>query len=315
MQYQDFSTLRLGSGLEITPVTVAWAQYGQPPVRARNVYLLLHGITSSPQAFLGDPAPTFDVGWFQAWAEGVFDLEHDCVLAPNALGSCFGSSSPRLGSGPTEFPQFTISDTVRFYSQWLRWLGIGEVSGVIGYSYGGYQAFQWALEPPLPTGKVIVLASGPKGNGTRADVDALWRLAARLDVGDPSAQKTWREQRINTLRRYGHADWIVETRGSADEALEKSANLWSLHFPPQALACLRHSAMQFDVQALLQARVGGVPILWMVNSGDRLFPSNDLCGAYYADVECRTVCGRFGHSSPMHEPELWMPSVRDFLLS
>lgn len=315
MFHQHFSTLRLESGHEISPVTLAWSQYGQSPAQARKVYLLLHGITSSPQAFLGDPAPTFDAGWFQAWAQGVFDMACDCVLAPNALGSCFGSSSPPRGSSSNDFPLFTIADTVRFYAQWLRWLGVDAVDGVIGYSYGGYQAFQWAINPPVPTGKVVVLASAPKGNGTKTDVDRLWGLAERLDHGDAGAQQAWRAQRIDTLRRYGYADWLAETGAPVDETLQRCATLWASQFWPRALACLRHAATHFDVQEALRTKAGGTPILWMVNRGDSLFPSNDLHAGQHANLERQSIYGRFGHSSPMLEPELWIPLARDFLQS
>lgn len=312
MLYKDFPRLQLGSGREIAPVRVAWAQYGAPPARARKIHLLLHGITSSPQAFLGDPEPALDAGWFRAWADGVFDLDRDCILAPNALGSCFGSSAPQ-GAGTAEFPAFTIEDTVAFYAQWLRWLGVPALDGVIGYSYGGYQAFQWALAPPVQTGKVVVLASAPKGNGSDADVHALSGLAAKLDTNDADAWQAWRSQRLDTLRRYGHADWLAARGEPVELALETAADLWIAEFSPWSLACLRQAAVHFDVREPLCGKVDGVPILWMVNRGDKLFPANDLAVSSRARIQRATVQGRFGHSSPMLEPELWMPTVRQFL--
>lgn len=313
MFHETFASLALASGQEIAPVRIAWAQHGAPLARARRVYLLLHGITSSPQAFLGDPKPAFDAGWFQAWAGGVFDAEHDCILMPNALGSCFGSSSPLHYPDPAGFPAYTIEDTVAFYAQWLRALAVPALDGVIGYSYGGYQAFQWAVAPPVPTAKVVVLASAPKGNGSEADVDALRGLAARLDANDPQARQAWRAQRLDTLRRYGYADWLAETGEPVAARLDAAADLWLAEFSAWSLACLRRAAVRFDVRDRLRGKMGGIPILWLVNRGDHLFPTNEFGAPPQARLQCGTVHGRFGHSSPVLEPELWMPAVRAFL--
>lgn len=312
MLYKDFPRLQLESGQEIAPVRIAWAQYGAPLARARRVYLLLHGITSSPQAFLGDPEPAFDAGWFQAWQDGVLDTDLDCVLAPNALGSCFGSTAPQ-GHAAADFPVFTMQDTVALYAQWLRWLAIPRLHAVIGYSYGGYQAFQWAVAPPLPTNRVVVLASAPKGNGSDADVHALRSLAAKLDTNDAGAWQTWRAQRLDILRRYGYADWLAESGAAVETSLDAAADLWVARFSPWSLAYLRSAAMQFDVRDSLRKKADACPLLWVVNSGDKLFPAHDLEVPPHMGLQCATVHGRFGHSSPVLEPELWMPLVREFL--
>ena len=126
--------------------------------------LLLHGISGSQQALApvgGEVHP--DAGWASGWlgSGAALDTRHTCVLAPNALGSCFGSSAPDAES-PASFPDFTIADSVRLQGcgcarwalrGWMRWWAIP----------GGYQAFQWALDPPVPLGRALALASGPRG--------------------------------------------------------------------------------------------------------------------------------------------------------
>ena len=147
---------------------MAWRRYGPEPAQARAVVLLLHGISGSQQALApvgGEVHP--DAGWASGWlgSGAALDTRHTCVLAPNALGSCFGSSAPDAES-PASFPDFTIADSVRLQGLWLRALGVARLDAVVGYSYGGYQAFQWALDPPVPLGRALALASGPRGGGS-----------------------------------------------------------------------------------------------------------------------------------------------------
>ena len=107
--------MALDGGGRIAPARVAWRRYGPEPAQARAVVLLLHGISGSQQALApvsGEVHP--DAGWASGWLGpgAALDTRHTCVLAPNALGSCFGSSAPDAEL-PASFPDFTITDSVR----------------------------------------------------------------------------------------------------------------------------------------------------------------------------------------------------------
>jgi len=142
--------LRLDSGNILFPVTIAWSHYGVRPEKARAIIVLLHGISSSPQALNGNQQPPFcDRGWFSGWIGPgkIFDTRHDCILAPNALGSCYGSSGPASCASPGSFPEITIGDTVRSYKLWLTALGIDRrqwlqlrVATLQRYGYAEYLA-------------------------------------------------------------------------------------------------------------------------------------------------------------------------------
>lgn len=389
MQTLQLDSFTLASGRVIGPVPVAWYQYGPAPHKARRVVVVLHGISASPQALAGDSGPQhFDAGWFEDWLGPgkLFDTQHDCVLAPNTLGSCFGAASPALLADPSSFPEFTIADAVALHGQWLKALGVTSVDVVVGYSYGGYQAFQWALTPPVPAGRVVALASAPRGNGSLADAQQAFDLARRfqeegggamlLAGGQPksastessgftnglasindtqaavpgstgSALRDWQQVRVKTLTAYGYADWL-QAQGCADipAELAAKARVWAQQFSPWSMAYLRQASARFNVQDALRTRCGGAPLLWMVNSGDRLFPATfsaaelqsvpgdswetpaATCAPgqqvdgdppatphFYArqNLHCVTLNGRFGHGSPLLEAELWIPFVRQFL--
>lgn len=311
--------LPLAGGGTLRDARIAWAQYGPPPDRARRVWLVLHGITSSHQAFADDPPVAPDNGWLQAWADnGVFDLARDCVLAPNTLGSCYGTSGPASGpvpGGPPDaFPDIVIADALALYARWLARMPVARIDAVLGYSYGGYQAFAWALNPPVPTSRVIVLASAPKGGGSLADAAALRALAGRWELGDPQARKEWLDMRVATLQRYGVADWLKDSgQDASPPALRRLAETWAAGYPPRTLAALRQAAAQFDVSQALCERGPRMPLLWMVNQGDRLFPSLNLPGPAPAVMTGIVVDGRYGHASPTLEAPLWTPHVRAFM--
>ena len=91
----------------------------------------------------------------------------------------------------------------------MRALGVARLDAVVGYSYGGYQAFQWALDPPVPLGRALALASG-RGGGSWSDVIALRRLAAARRAGDALAQEQWVAARRDALMRYGRGLWLAD---------------------------------------------------------------------------------------------------------
>lgn len=350
MKTLTLDSFTLLSGQVISPVPVAWYQWGRPPQQARHVYVVLHGISASPQALAGGNMPQrFDAGWFSDWAGPglLLDSDHDCILAPNTLGSCFGTASPALQGDPASFPYFTIADAVALHGQWLKALGVALVRAVIGYSYGGYQTFQWALNPPVPAEKFVALASAPRGNGTLADAEKALALAQRFPAhgvgsaagsstavsghaastgstqeslltgavpADSTALHDWQKVRVATLTAYGYADWL-QAQGCPDipAELAAKAQVWAQQFSPWSMAYLRHASALFNVENAVRARRSGAPLLWMVNTGDRLFPQAFQADTPEQNLHTVHIDGRFGHGSPLLEAGLWLPHVERFL--
>lgn len=303
-------SLALDGGGRIEPARVAWRRYGPEPAQARAVVLLLHGISGSQQALApvsGEVHP--DAGWAYGWlgSGAALDTRHTCVLAPNALGSCFGSSAPDAES-PASFPDFTITDSVRLQGLWLRALGVARLDAVVGYSYGGYQAFQWALDPPVPLGRALALASGPRGGGSWSDVIALRRLAAARRAGDALAQEQWVAARRDALMRYGRGLWLADAGApEPGQALDAEARAWAARFSPWSMAALRAAACRHDVRhALASLRA---PLYWLRCASDLLFPPGDET-ALPPCVHPMTVAGRYGHASPALEGPLWDACLR-----
>ncbi|WP_454726670.1 MULTISPECIES: alpha/beta fold hydrolase [Cupriavidus] len=323
-----FDSLPLDGGGALSPVRLAWSRYGPAPSQARSVVLLLHGISGSHHALPPATGPAHpDAGWASAWLgpDALLDTRQTCVLVPNALGSCFGSSGPADSSAaasPPDFPPITIADTVRLQGLWLRSLGVARLDAVLGFSYGGYQAFQWAVAGPVPAARVVVLASAPRGNGSAQDVIGLRRLAAALDAGEPAARDAWVAMRRATLQRYGYADWLADSQphdaAAVDARLRNEAEAWAARFSPWSLAALRDAASRFDASAAL-ARAP-MPVHWLRCTSDVLFPPDGEPAAasaasaawpdYPASIVRTTVPGRYGHLSPLLEADLWHGPLR-----
>ena len=103
------------AGGALQPVTLRYAVYGRLNERRDNAILVCHALSGS--ARVGD-------WWPQLFrtpgnANGVFDLDRDCVVCANILGSCYGSTGPRSLNPATgrpfgaDFPLVTVPDWVR----------------------------------------------------------------------------------------------------------------------------------------------------------------------------------------------------------
>src|SRR5262249_39572812 len=101
----------LESGGALRPVKLHYAVYGKLNKKRDNAILVCHALSGS--ARVGDWWPHL------FGEEGVFNLEHACVICINLLGSCYGSTGP-LSINPetnkpfgANFPLVTTRDWVR----------------------------------------------------------------------------------------------------------------------------------------------------------------------------------------------------------
>jgi homoserine O-acetyltransferase len=108
------------------------------------------------------------VWWPEIFAPGgLLNLESDCVLCVNLLGSCYGSTGPgsvdpETGAiyGP-DFPLISIADNVRAQAQLLDSLGIRSLRLVLGGSIGGMQALDWSMLYPDRVARAAIIAVAP----------------------------------------------------------------------------------------------------------------------------------------------------------
>src|SRR5580692_4955282 len=176
---------RLQSGEVLPEVTIAYRTMGALSPKRDNVVLVTRGNTSGPHMI--DPNSSAGEG---AWNEIVgpgkaVDTNRYFAICPNMLGSSYGSTNaasidPRTGKryGP-RFPGITVGDIVATQRKLLDHLGIDKMVAIVGPSYGGFQAFQWAVNYPGMMKGIAAVVTSPQLSPERADGN-LERLLATL---------------------------------------------------------------------------------------------------------------------------------------
>lgn len=146
--------LLLDSGETLSDVRVAYRTWGDPKARAR---LVCHALTANADA---------DEWWAGLFGSGrTLDPDRDFIVATNILGSCYGTTGPRIADasgrplGP-DFPVISVRDMVRLQSKVIDQLGVESLEVVIGGSLGGMQALEWAALFPDRVESVVAIGVG-----------------------------------------------------------------------------------------------------------------------------------------------------------
>lgn len=141
----------LESGETLYDLRQAYALEGTLNARRDNLVIVFHALTGSPDA-AGD------------WWSGVIgpglalDTSRYAVLAPNLLGSCYGTSGP-TDYPDRRFPSITPRDQARFAALVVESLGVSNVALVTGGSLGGMVALEWTATFTGRTRTTVVLAA------------------------------------------------------------------------------------------------------------------------------------------------------------
>src|ERR1700686_3028267 len=158
---------RLQSGAVMPAVTIAYRTLGRLAPDRNNVVLITHGNTSGPQMI--DPGGSTGEGsWNEIVGPGkAVDTNRYFAICPNMLGSSYGSTNaasvdPITGNryGP-RFPDITVGDIVATQRALLSSLGIEKLVAIVGPSYGGFQAFQWAVDYPGTMKGIAAIVTSP----------------------------------------------------------------------------------------------------------------------------------------------------------
>ena len=190
---QDFA---LESGRLLPELKIAFETYGRLAPDRRNVVLLTHGYTSNHH-MVGRAGSTLAEGlWNSLVGPGkAVDTDRCFVVSSNMLGSSYGSTGPAHTDPATgrpygpDFPEISLVDIVTAQRTLLRHLGIDHLVAVIGPSYGGVQAFQWAVTFPDFMDGIVPVTAGIKSNGGAG-------LAALLAEKDHSHMARYALERI-----------------------------------------------------------------------------------------------------------------------
>lgn len=175
-------------GDRIPNARIAYETFGELNDARDNAVLVAHALTGDSH-LLGDAGAGHATdGW---WSEVVgpgkpLDTNRYCVIAPNVLGGCQGSTGPAsLASDHVEwgsrFPFLTIRDQVSAMHAFAQTLGITQWQAVIGGSMGGMHALEYALMFPDEVKRLAVIAAPPVTTADQIGLNLVQLEAIRSD--------------------------------------------------------------------------------------------------------------------------------------
>ena len=333
-----FFTLRdfaLADGTIMPEAVIAYETYGRLAPHGRNAVLITHGYTGSHHAAGRNPANGNQPGsWDGLIGPGkAIDTDRLSVVASNMLGSSFGSTNaasrnPRTGQpyGP-HFPQITVSDIVAAQKALVDWLQIRHLVAVAGPSYGGYQAFQWAVAYPDFLDAIVPVNTAPRAlNVERTLAELEKRLATDPEwhggryYGRGGAKTVLTAIRVETLKRYGIEAALAgryPDKAAREAAIRDLARQWAQNWDANSLIILRRALLGFDTVpefGRIKAKV-----LYVLCRTDALFPPaiapEVMQALAAAGVEARyfEIDSDLGHTSSGPEHAKWSPVLREFL--
>ena len=178
------------TGDTLDALTIHYATLGTPKHDSEgfiaNAILLIHGTAGNWRTYMQS--------W---WADNMYgpgqplDLSEYFVIISDNLGAG-QSSKPSDGMG-MGFPRYSHADVVRAQFRLLsEHLSIRRLKAVIGSSYGGRLAWQWAIQhPSMVQGIIPIIASPFPVAGRRGMQDFLATEPLRLDP-------TWQDGEYQT---------------------------------------------------------------------------------------------------------------------
>ncbi|MBD59333.1 MAG: homoserine O-acetyltransferase [Citromicrobium sp.] len=180
--------LPLDSGAELSPVTIAFQEYGTRAEDGGNVVLIFHALTGDQ--YVASPHPgTGKPGWWDRMGGPgkPIDTNRFCVICANVIGGCMGSTGPASESADGDpygqrFPVVTIHDMVRAIARMLDAKGIDRVHALVGGSMGGMQALAFASDYPDRAERVLVLASAARQSAQNIAFHEVGRQAIMADA-------------------------------------------------------------------------------------------------------------------------------------
>jgi homoserine O-acetyltransferase len=331
MKTQAIGDLTLSRGGVLHDVQIGYESLGSCNATRDNVILVLHGYTSGPDMILpgGEPA---EGSWRDLIGPGLaIDTDRYFVLCPNALGSTYGSTGagsidPRTGRPyGSAFPTITMHDVVASQGRLLDALGIERLLAVLGPSFGGCQAFQWAVDQPgRMKGVIPALAALGPPPGSVEQIRIALAKDANWEGGDFQDGRamlgTLVPLRVAMLKSYGIGDVLAKTIADPAEIeaeLVRRARAWAEGFDARALITIQELGASYDVTPDLN-RIRA-KLLYVLCRTDPLFPpalaEDAMARMRSAGVDARyfEIDSDKGHGGSSADAALWAPVLRQFI--
>ncbi len=290
-------------------VRISYEVFGELNADATNAILLFHALTgdSHVSGSAGPGHPT--AGWWSGvvGAGLAVDTTKWCVVVPNILGGCQGSTGPSSfhpdgREWGSRFPYLTIRDQARSVEALANQLGIESFAAVIGGSMGGMHALEWALMFPTRLEKLALIAASAITSADQLGGNSLQIEAITVDPffagGDYYDQQEGPYRGLALARRMALINYRSPTelnerfertwqsavsplgdqgRFAVESYLDFHGNKFTRRFDANSYICLVSAMNSHDVtrdRGSLAEVLGSItlPTLVLGIESDRLFP-------------------------------------------
>lgn len=359
-EFQDGSTLGTAK--------MAWKSWGKLSPEQDNVILLFPVLTTSHHASGFDAegpgvkywTPDCYYGWWDAFIgpNKALDTNRWWILCPSLLGGCYGSTGPACTNPKTGeiwgegFPFPQISDLVNATVELLNRLGISQLHGVIGASFGGYLALDMALRYPQQVKNVMSIASGirvtpamqlanfqqataieshlaAQAHGASADTEdgdglVLARMIAMQQYIVTEEVDTYCSQKVDkSLKKNGSFPLNQPLESWLLYQGKRFAQRFNAHSYLRLLHAWQNWKPGIDLQnpTALRSLKNCQHQNWLIFSidSDACFPpveqtllANTLTASHIPNQLIK-LSSRLGHDSFLREPDLYEPAMQHFL--
>jgi homoserine O-acetyltransferase/O-succinyltransferase len=252
--------LLLECGRTLPELRVAYETYGTLAPDMGNVVFICHALSGDAHAAGWHERPGHRPGW---WDEMIgpgkgIDTAYYHVVCVNILGGCAGTTGPASRNPATgrpygaEFPRITVGDIVNVHRLLLAHLGIPRVAALIGGSFGGMQALDWAIRFPDSVDRVVCIASAVSLSAQALAFDIVGRKAITFDPnwqrGDYYGTDRRPDKGLSLARKIGHITYLSPGMMSLKfgrERIDGGADDPAFHSTFQVERYLEHQGRKF----------------------------------------------------------------------
>ena len=180
---------RLDNGESLRQIDVAYETCGTLNEARDNVVFICHALTGDAHVAGEHDDPRKTRGWWDNMVRpgGGIDTNRYFVICANVLGGCMGTTGPSSINPETgvpygsRFPEISVRDIVEVHRLLLKQLGFEHVYALVGGSFGGMQAMEWAVRHPDDAEKIAIIASGDSLTTQALAFDVVGRTAILND--------------------------------------------------------------------------------------------------------------------------------------
>jgi len=312
--YKHPEPFKLESGKKIEKLELAYHTFGKLNKARDNVVWVFHALTANSDV----------VDWWPELA-GVgraLNPDKNFIICANVLGSFYGSTGPRSFNPSANqfyglsFPQFTVRDVVKAHLLLADHLGIDRVSMIIGGSFGGFQALEFAF---LFKGKIdhmALVGTSAKETAWSIAIHESQRLALTADLSfyennDKAGQDGMRAARGIGLLTYRTYEAYKLTQSDDDNRLDDFSASSYIRYQGDKLVnrfhahCYWYLTKCLDSHNLGRGRGGIVKALESIDipttiigiKTDRLVPTDEqkFMAEHIPNAEYIEIDSDFGH--------------------